>query len=96
MSDARGFDTTLRNSAPVLPGLMGTLPLLYLDTSVSALYKKMFDRARFSLKKAAVKLHLVLDHNGHLRPYVVIAESKKHEVSVRLQIQFASQHRDWR
>jgi hypothetical protein len=67
-----------------------------LDTTVSGLYEKMFDRARFSLKKAAVKLHLVQDHNGHPPSYAVIAEGKKHEVSEGLQMQFVSQHRDWR
>jgi len=44
-----------------------------------------FDWARFRRTKGAVKLHLLLDHNGHLPCYAVITEGKKHELPVARQ-----------
>ena len=49
----------------------------------------MFDWAKFRLTKGAVKLHLLLDHDGYLPSYAVITEGKKHEVRVARQMQFA-------
>ena len=49
----------------------------------------MFDWAKFCLTKGAVKLHLLLDHDGYLPYLAVISEGKKHEVRVARQIQFA-------
>jgi hypothetical protein len=49
----------------------------------------MFDWAKFRLTKGAVKLHLLLDHDGYLPSYAVITEGKKHEVRVARQMRFA-------
>ena len=49
----------------------------------------MFDWAKFRLTKGAVKLHLLLDHDGYLPSFAVITEGKKHEVRVARQMQFA-------
>jgi hypothetical protein len=49
----------------------------------------MFDWAKFRLTKGAVKLHLLLDHDGYLPSYAVITEDKKHEVRVARQLRFA-------
>ena len=49
----------------------------------------MFDWAKFRLTKGAVKLHLLLDHDGYLPSYAVITEEKKHEVRVARQMRFA-------
>ena len=49
----------------------------------------MFDWAKFCLTKGAVKLHLLLDHDGYLPYLAVISEGKKHEVRVARQMQFA-------
>jgi hypothetical protein len=64
-------------------------PLLSLDASVIDLCAKMFDWAKFRLTKGAVKLHLLLDHDGYLPSYAVITEGKKHEVRVARQMRFA-------
>jgi Transposase DDE domain/Domain of unknown function (DUF4372) len=64
-------------------------PLLSLDASVIDLCATMFDWARFRLTKGAVKLHLLLDHDGYLPSYAVITEGKKHEVRVARQMRFA-------
>jgi hypothetical protein len=64
-------------------------PLLSLDASVIDLCATMFDWAKFRLTKGAVKLHLLLDHEGYLPSYAVITEGKKHEVRVARQMRFA-------
>ena len=64
-------------------------PLLSLDASVIDLCATMFDWAKFRRTKGAVKLHLLLDHDGYLPSYAVITEGKKHEVRVARQMRFA-------
>lgn len=64
-------------------------PLLSLDASVIDLCATMFDWAKFRLTKGAVKLHLLLDHDGYLPSYAVITEGKKHEIRVARQMRFA-------
>jgi hypothetical protein len=64
-------------------------PLLSLDASVIDLCATMFDWAKFRLTKGAVKLHLLLDHDGYLPSYAVITEGKKHEVRVARQMRLA-------
>jgi hypothetical protein len=64
-------------------------PLLSLDATVIDLCATMFDWAKFRRAKGAVKLHLLLDHDGYLPSFAVITEGKKHEVRVARQMQFA-------
>ena len=63
-------------------------PLLSLDASVIDLCATMFDWAKFRRTKGAVKLHLLLDHDGYLPSYAVITEGNKHEVRVARQMRF--------
>src|SRR5258708_6336773 len=65
-------------------------PLLSLDATVIDLCATMFDWAKFRLTKGAVKLHLLLDHDGYLPSFAVITEGKKHEVRVARQMQLAA------
>jgi len=62
--------------------------LLSLDATVIDLCASLFDWARFRQTKGAVKLHLLLDHDGYLPEYAVITEGKRHEVRVARQMQF--------
>ena len=57
--------------------------------SVIDLCATMFDWAKFRLTKGAVKLHLLLDHDGYLPSFAVITGGKKHEVRVARQMRFA-------
>lgn len=59
--------------------------LLSLDATVIDLCATVFDWARFRRTKGAVKLHLMLDHDGFLPCYAVITEGKQHEVRVARQ-----------
>ena len=64
-------------------------PLLSLDATLIDLCATMFDWAKFRRTKGAVKLHLLLDHDGYLPSFAVITEGKQHEVRVARQMQFA-------
>ncbi|MGH9422091.1 MAG: IS4 family transposase [Thermoanaerobaculia bacterium] len=57
-------------------------PLLSLDASTIDLCAAMFDWARFRRTKGAVKLHLLLDHDGHLPRYAVITDGKTSDIDV--------------
>jgi Transposase DDE domain/Domain of unknown function (DUF4372) len=63
--------------------------LLSLDATVIALCAAVFDWAQFRRAKGAVKLHLLLDHDGHLPCFAVVTEGKQHEVRVARQLHFA-------
>jgi hypothetical protein len=61
-------------------GLPGKL--LSLDATVIDLCAAVFDWAQFRTTKGAIKLHLLLDHDGYLPSYAVITEGKVHEIQV--------------
>src|SRR5260370_3058514 len=63
--------------------------LMSLDGSIIDLSVSMFDWAKFRRTKGAVKLPLLLDHDGYLPSFAVITEGKKHEVRVARQMPFA-------
>ena len=56
--------------------------LYSLDASIIDLCIKMFDWAKFRQKKGAIKLHLLLDHDGYLPSFVHITDGKTHEVNI--------------
>jgi hypothetical protein len=64
--------------------------LVSLDSTVIDLCISVFDWAKFRRTKGAVKLHLVLDHDGYLPCFGVITEGKVHDVKVAQQLRFAS------
>jgi Transposase DDE domain/Domain of unknown function (DUF4372) len=64
--------------------------LVSLDSTVIDLCISVFDWAKFRRTKGAVKLHLVLDHDGYLPCFGVITEGKVHDVKVAHQLTFAS------
>lgn len=53
--------------------------LLSLDSSTISLCLNMFPWAKFRRTKGAVKLHLLLDHDGYLPSYAYISDGKKHD-----------------
>ena len=56
--------------------------LLSLDASVIELCVTLFDWAKFRQTKGAVKLHLLLDHEGYLPSFALVTEGKTHEIKV--------------
>jgi hypothetical protein len=63
--------------------------LLSLDSSVIPLCLSAFDWAQYKRAKGAVKLHLVLDHDGYLPSYAVLTEGKTADITVARQMPFA-------
>lgn len=64
--------------------------LVSLDSTVIDLCIKLFDWAKFRRTKGAIKLHLVLDHEGYLPSFGVISEGKTHDVKVAHTLLFES------
>lgn len=62
--------------------------LVSLDSTVIDLCLSMYDWAKFRRTKGAVKLHLVLDHDGYLPCFGIITEGSVHDVKVAQQIHF--------
>src|SRR5438093_8731278 len=56
--------------------------LASLDASTIDLCLSMYDWAKFRRTKGAVKLHLLLDHDGYLPSYAVITDGKKSDIKV--------------
>lgn len=63
--------------------------LFSLDATVIELCASLFDWARFRQTKGAVKLHLLLDHDGYLPVFAHITEGKVHEVNVARAMTFS-------
>lgn len=57
-------------------------PLLSLDASTIDLCASIFDWAKYKRTKGAVKLHLLLDHDGHLPRFAVITEGCTQDIEV--------------
>ena len=63
--------------------------LVSLDSTVIDLCLSMYDWAKFRRTKGAVKLHLVLDHDGYLPCFGIITEGKVADVKAAHQMHFA-------
>jgi len=62
--------------------------LVSLDSTTVELCLSMYDWASFRRRKGAVKLHLVLDHDGYLPRFAVITDGRVHDVAVAQRIDF--------
>jgi hypothetical protein len=62
--------------------------LVSLDSSVIDLCLSLFDWAHFRRTKGAVKLHLLLDHEGYLPSFAVITPGKTSDVQVARRLRF--------
>jgi hypothetical protein len=57
-------------------------PLVSIDATVIELCASLFDWAHYKQTKGAVKLHMILDHNGLLPSFCHITEARKYDVTV--------------
>lgn len=62
--------------------------LLSLDGSIIDLSVSMFDWAKYKRTKGAIKLHLLLDHDGYLPSFAVVTEGKTSEIKVARTLRF--------
>jgi hypothetical protein len=63
--------------------------LVSLDSTSIDLCLSMYDWAKFCRTKGAVKLHLVLDHDGYLPRFAVITDGKVSDIEIARQMDFA-------
>ena len=56
--------------------------LLSLDSTTISLCLSLFPWAKFRRTKGAIKLHLLLDHDGYLPTYAYVSNGKKHDIAV--------------
>jgi len=64
--------------------------LIGMDSSIIDLCLEMFDWAHFRRTKGAIKLHLLLDHDGYLPSFAIITEGRVSDVKVAHQFKFDS------
>ena len=62
--------------------------LLSLDATVIDLCLELYDWAQFCRTKGAIKLHLLLDHDGYLPSFACVTEGKVHEIRMARQMRF--------
>ena len=63
--------------------------LLSIDSTTIALSLSLFDWAWYKRSKGAVKLHLVLDHDGYLPHYAVVSDGKQADIRAAKRMSFA-------
>jgi hypothetical protein len=64
--------------------------LVSLDSTTIDLSVTLFDWAKFRRTKGAIKLHLLLDHDGYLPTFAVITQGKVADIKVVPEFSFAS------
>jgi hypothetical protein len=62
--------------------------LVSLDSSVIDLSLSLFDWAHFRRTKGAVKVHMLLDHDGYLPSFAVVTEGKTGDIKVARRLRF--------
>ena len=84
------FAVVLEQAQRFAPGkkLRFRNPLYSIDVTTIDLCLEAFDWAHFRRKKGAVKLHLVLDHEGYLPVFAHITDGKMPEVKVAQTLSF--------
>ena len=63
--------------------------LLSMDSSTISLCLSLFPWAKFRRTKGAVKLHLLLDHDGYLPTFAYITNGKRHDVTIARKVGLA-------
>jgi len=63
--------------------------LVSLDATVIDLCLSIYNWATYRQTKGAIKLHLLLDHDGYLPDFAVITEGRTHEITIAKKLYFA-------
>jgi hypothetical protein len=62
--------------------------LLSMDSTMISVCTSVFDWARYTRRKGAVKLHLLLDHDGYLPQFAVLTDGRKSDLAVGMKMHF--------
>ncbi|MGH7966234.1 MAG: IS4 family transposase, partial [Candidatus Binatia bacterium] len=85
------FFSLLDRCREVAPGrhpLRFKNPLLSLDATTIELCASLFNWAKYKRTKGAVKLHLLLDHDGYLPTFAVITDGKTSDIEIARKTRF--------
>jgi hypothetical protein len=80
---------TCKMAAPTKHKFRFKNKLLSLDSSTISLCLSLFPWAKFRRTKGAIKLHLLLDHDGYLPTYAYISNGKRHDVTIARKVPLA-------
>lgn len=62
--------------------------LLSIDSTVITVCTSLFQWANYTRRKGALKLHLLLDHDGYVPKFAVITAGNESDISVALEMEF--------
>lgn len=62
--------------------------LLSMDSTLITVCTSLFEWANYKRRKGALKLHLLLDHDGYLPKFAVITDGNESDISVALAMEF--------
>jgi len=62
--------------------------LLSMDSTMISVCTSVFDWARYTRRKGAVKLHLLLDHDGYLPRFAVLTDGQQSDVATGMSMLF--------
>ncbi len=82
--------TFCRNAGPGKHKFRFKNKLLSIDSTTISLCLSLFPWAKFRRTKGAVKLHMLLDHDGYLPTFAYISNGNKHDSTIAKQIPLAS------
>ena len=78
------FYETLKMCRDAAPGKRSKFrfknKLLSLDATIIDLCESMYDWAKYRTSKGAIKLHLLLDHDGYLPVFAHVTQGREHEI----------------
>ncbi len=62
--------------------------LLSIDSTVITVCTSLYQWAHYTRRKGALKLHLLLDHDGYVPKFAVITDGNQSDISVALEMEF--------
>lgn len=65
-------------------------PLVSIDSTIIELCMEVFEWARYKQQKGAIKLHMMLDHAGHLPMFCDLTDGKVHDIQVARRLRLPS------
>jgi len=77
-----------RDARPGRHALRFKNPLLSIDSTTVELVSEMFSWAKYNKSKGAIKLHLMLDHDGLLPTYAVVTDLRTGDITVGRTLRF--------
>lgn len=62
--------------------------LVSIDSTMVSLCTSLYPWAKYTRRKGAVKIHLVLDHDGYLPQFAVVTDGKKSDIQIAMKMEW--------